>query len=220
MRAYKWKRRPKSDDAMRRKIARAFGSTPESKVAIVPGPDYKPVRIRFSQVFRHFWKDHKDRWSDVPIIRKAIENAYRISGNGTKKDILLYSSNLDVGHRDGASTQQHFATFVEQKRPGQRSWRTSFAVTRRDLERRETAAGHELWPRRHTPSPSNPITVSAGTTDALRPGRASAASLNPTISGNADASICTLIVLLGGLMVLAHSQGQQQEYQQYGASTV
>ena len=130
-RAYLWKRRPKDDEAMRRKIARCLGTTVDGFRDIIGRYDGVPVRVTVAQVYRHNWKDRKGaRWDQVPMIRPAIENAYAVRGEerqrGQTKD-RLYPIIMTVGYRGEPGKLAHVATYVKEKGRG-RTWKSTILI--------------------------------------------------------------------------------------------
>jgi hypothetical protein len=167
-RVFLWRRKPASDEAARRKIARAFSTTGE--VALVAGGDPPSVLVPMGKVFRHFWKDHNgERWDQVPVIREAIRQVVKISGPRNRRGTELYTSHLDVVDRSDVVNRWHVATYVLEKGAGRR-WKTSFATEASHLRTRETAAGVTLWARGQRRNPAETSTGVAVATPARNMG--------------------------------------------------
>ncbi len=144
--------KPGDDEEMRLRIARELGGTLHGFVDAV-GPDGRNVRIHVDDVYRHMWKDHPDRWRDVPLLQACIEEAGEILEMPAGE--LLYSAELRLGQKGHRAHSHRFATFVEQGDRGRR-WETTFEIDRKRLAAYKENAGGIIWPARKHSGHRNP----------------------------------------------------------------
>lgn len=148
---YLWTKRPKSDVEMQERVYRLFGPSRD-----IIGPDGIPVRVNGKNAYAHFWRDNPERWQDLPLVIPAIRNAKEIRREATHSKTRLYPTSLTVTTQGKAGQQAHFTTYVHEDKRGRRYWKTTFQVTKKELEKRKNKAVQVVWPSRPQTESRNP----------------------------------------------------------------
>lgn len=205
--AFLWKRRPKDDASMRRKIARCLGTT-LTGTAVVKDKEGIVVHVPVSRVYRHVWKEHPERWHFVPYVLDSVRRAFQLNGHQGQEGEKRYSSLLEIGHRGKATTPTYFLAEVYDKGNGRINWTSFFDVglpgikaVEDKMERRQKQAGPRIWP--HLPPTLGNPTPGRARSGASRSGRPPVAYDDHTTEDRRKSS-GGLLILVGALLALAY----------------
>jgi len=160
-------KRPRTREAFSRVVAELLKATPDGHAEII-GPDGARVRVAVRDVVKHFWDDHPERWSNVSLIRPAIQRALRIHASRRDRSTRLYVVRLRLDPKRGSTTP--FVTAAHGAGT-LRHWRTLFEVGGRLDIYLKRQAGEPVWVARSASGRGNPAPALV-VSGASRPGRA------------------------------------------------